>query len=162
MQINSQQMCMSPSTCLKVATKCLICQSQKKNNWHIIFDMPIRMLGMLSMSFVFVLYIAKAKMCVLVFHVVCCWMLSFFKCNFPLFFFYLTSCIDLHNYVHSSSVIMARFGSFIFMYKILLKLCSSVSKIDHVFVKNIMKTVYILVVLFFFFFFLNLVHTWLC
>lgn len=40
-----------------------------------------------------------------------------------------------------SSVIMARFGSFILMYKILLKLSSSVSKIDHEFVKNIIKIV---------------------
>lgn len=66
-------------------------------------------------------------------------------------FLNLIYCIDLHNYVQYS-VIMARFWSFVFMYKILLKLCSSVSKKwSIVFVKNIMKTVYML-----FFFYLNL------
>lgn len=50
---------------------------------------------------------------------------------------------------NKSSVIMARFWSFVFMYKILLKLCSSVSKKwSIVFVKNIKKTVYIVGVLF--------------
>lgn len=67
LQTDSQQICMCPCTCLKVAAKRLTRQItstvQLALFWgrrvgggtHIIIDMPRRMTGMLSMSFVFVL-----------------------------------------------------------------------------------------------------------
>lgn len=66
LQTDSQQMCMCPCTCLKVAAKHLTRQitsivqlalfwGRRGGGTHIIIDMPRRMTGMLSVSFVFVL-----------------------------------------------------------------------------------------------------------
>lgn len=67
LRTDSQQMWMCPSTCLKVAAKCLTRQItsivQLALFWgrrgggvtHIIIDMPRRMIGMISLSWVFVL-----------------------------------------------------------------------------------------------------------
>lgn len=59
LQTDSQQICMCPCTCLKVAAKRLTRQItstvQLALFWGGGIDMPRRMTGMLSMSFVFVL-----------------------------------------------------------------------------------------------------------